>query len=88
MAFGNAKNPAHRKSYSNERNLFFSLRVRTQRLALGLKQSDLGEKVGMTPAQISELEGGRFVSDATRVSEIARALETTPDYLFGFKDDP
>ena len=46
MAFGNAKTPDKRKSYSNEKNLFFSEKIRVRRLELGLKQSELGKTDG------------------------------------------
>lgn len=88
MAIGNAKSPELRKSYSNEKNLIFSEKVRARRLELGLKQSDLAKMLSWKQSQVSGLEGGRFVDDAERVIAIAKALETTPNYLFGFTDEP
>lgn len=78
----------NRQSCTEEKNLFFSENVRRRREELGLTQTAFGEKVGLRQKQVSELEGGVFVQTAMRVVEIARALETTPDYLFGFRDEP
>jgi transcriptional regulator with XRE-family HTH domain len=79
--------PEQRKGCVNEKNLFFAENIRAFRLALGLKQSELGECLGMTTKQISELEGGRFVQDATRLVALCRALETDPNHLFGFREE-
>ena len=81
-------NPELRKNYKGEKNLFFSQNVRARRTELKLKQSDLAERMGIKQSQISDIEGGAFVEDAQRIVALCRALETTPDYLFGFKEEP
>lgn len=76
------------KTCTEEKNLFFSERVRLRRMELGLTQGQFAERLGVWQKQASELENGVFVQNAERIVEIARALETTPDYLFGFRDTP
>lgn len=88
MAIGNSKNPENRKAYDGKKIPLFCLRVRERRLQLGRKQSDLADTVGIKTSQVSELEGGRFPNDFDRIIAIIRALETTPDYLFGFREEP
>ncbi len=78
--------PKSRKNYKGEKNLFFSENVRARRIELGLKQSELAERIGFKQSQVSDIEGGSFVDDAMRVVTLCRALETTPDYLFGFTE--
>lgn len=87
MARGNAKSPEIRKSYTGKKLSEFYEKVRARRLALGLGQSELAERTGLKQSQISAIEGGRFPNDPDRVAIIARALETTPNYLFGFEDE-
>lgn len=77
-----------RKTCTEEKNLFFSDKIRQRRQELGLTQGQFAERLGVWQKQASELENGVFVQNAERVVEIARALETTPDYLFGFREEP
>lgn len=88
MAIGNAKKPEKRKGYAGKKISGFCKIVRERRLELGLKQADLSKATGYSQKQISELEGGAFPSSEERIIALARALETTPDYLFGFKEEP
>ena len=88
MAQGNAKPPEKRKTYKGKIISVFFAKIRARRLELGLKQSDVAESLGIAVSRISELEGGKFFDDPDRISDVARALETTPDYLFGFRDEP
>lgn len=77
-----------KKTCTEERNLFFSDNIRRRRLELGITQGEFAKRLGIWQKQASELENGVFVQSADRIVEIAKALETTPDYLFGFREEP
>ncbi len=88
MAGRKPKNPEDRKNYSGKEISLFSRRVRDRRIQLGLNQSQLASKTGYRQAQVSAIEGGVFVENFDRLVSLSRALETTPDYLFGFREEP
>lgn len=67
---------------------FFSENICRRRKGLGLTQAEFAQRAGLKQSQVSELENGRFVEYPERVVSLARALETTPDYLFGFREEP
>lgn len=81
-------NPESRKNYKGEKNIVFSQNIRARRIELGLKQSDLAMRIGIKQSQVSDMEGGAFIENANRLIALCRALETTPDYLFGFREEP
>lgn len=80
--------PDSRKGYSGKKISIFCEKARTRRMQLGLEQSNVADRTGLKQSRISELEGGKFFNDCDRIIALARALETTPDYLFGFRDEP
>lgn len=88
MARGNSKSPEARKSYDGKKVSEFAKKIRERRLQLDLDQAAIAEKVGVPQQRISKWEGGSFIDSPERVAALARALETTPDYLFGFKEEP
>jgi transcriptional regulator with XRE-family HTH domain len=57
-------------------------RVRTRRIALGMSQSTLGEKVGVTFQQIQKYENGYNRISASRLSQIADVLQVKEAYFF------
>jgi transcriptional regulator with XRE-family HTH domain len=57
-------------------------RVRTRRTVLGLSQTALGDKIGLTFQQVQKYERGANRISASRLFEIARVLEVTPMYFF------
>jgi transcriptional regulator with XRE-family HTH domain len=57
--------------------------IRMQRVKLGLSQSDLGSALGVTFQQIQKYERGANAVASTRISDLCRALEMTPNDLFG-----
>ena len=57
--------------------------IRMQRVKLGLKQTDLGNALGVTFQQIQKYENGTNAVASTRISDLCRALEMTPNDLFG-----
>ena len=56
--------------------------IRMQRVKLGLSQTDLGNALG-TFQQIQKYENGTNAVASTRISDLCRALEMTPNDLFG-----
>lgn len=80
--------PPKNKSYKTEETSFFSENIQRRRRELGITQGEFALRLGIWQKQVSELENGRFVESPQRVVDIARALETTPDYLFGFREEP
>ena len=88
MAGRKPKNPEDRKSYKGKNIPEFCQKIRDRRIKLDITQTDLAAKVGYSREQVSRLEGGAFPITEEKIIALARALETTPDYLFGFRDEP
>ena len=57
--------------------------IRMRRLKLGLSQTDLGNALGVSFQQIQKYENGTNAVASTRIYDLCRALETTPNDLFG-----
>ena len=57
--------------------------IRMRRLKLGLTQADLGNALSVTFQQIQKYENGTNAVASTRISDLCRALEITPNDLFG-----
>ena len=57
--------------------------IRTRRVKLGLSQTDLGNALGVTFQQIQKYERGANAVASTRIADLCRALEMTPNDLFG-----
>ena len=57
--------------------------IRMQRVKLGMSQMELGEALGVTFQQIQKYEHGRNAVASTRITNLCRALEMTPNDLFG-----
>ena len=54
-----------------------------QRVKLGLSQTELGNALGVTFQQIQKYERGTNAVASTRISDLCRTLEMTPNDLFG-----
>ena len=54
-----------------------------RRVKLGLRQTDLGNALGVTFQQIQKYENGTNAIASTRISDLCAALEMTPNDLFG-----
>lgn len=61
-------------------------RIAALRTALGLSQSQLAKKIGLSQATIGKLESG-ISSGSSHLHKIARALGTTAEYLTGETND-
>ncbi len=65
----------------------FGKKVKEKRLALGLTQEVLAEKIGISAKSLSQIElGNNFVS-AENLEAICLALNVTPRFLFDFQDE-
>ena len=60
-------------------------RIKEQRIAKGLTQEELGEKLGLKKSAIAKYENGR-VENIKRsvIKKMAKALECSPTYLLGY----
>ena len=65
----------------------FSERMKAMRIACDLTQDKLGEKLGMPGRRVRMYENGEQEPSVMRAAAIARALETSLDYLAGLKDE-
>jgi transcriptional regulator with XRE-family HTH domain len=61
-------------------------RIRTTRILRGLTQQKLGFSVGITFQQVQKYEQGKNGLSATRLIEVARALEVSVNYLLDVQD--
>ena len=66
----------------------FGTRVYEMRKKYGLKQSELGEKVGLTHKAISTIESGKRGTSFENLVELAYVFQVSTDYLLGITDDP
>jgi transcriptional regulator with XRE-family HTH domain len=57
--------------------------IRMQRLELKMTQSDLGKALGVTFQQIQKYENGKNAVAATRIGDLCRILEISPNDLIG-----
>ena len=58
-------------------------RIRMRRSFLNISQEKLAELIGVTFQQIQKYEHGRNAVASTRIADLCRALEITPNDLFG-----
>lgn len=63
-------------------------RIKERRLALGLTQDELGEKLGLQKSAIAKYENGR-VENIKRsvIFNMSKVLNCTPTYLMGWDED-
>jgi len=57
-------------------------RVRLRRLVLGLSQTTLGDKLGVSFQQVQKYERGANRISASRLHDLARALSVQPEFFF------
>lgn len=64
-------------------------RIKKMRVLRGLTQTELARKLGTTKQNIYKYENGIVTNiPSNKVEDIAHALNTTPQYLMGWEDDP
>ena len=64
----------------------FCFRLRQRRMQLGLKQPDVGARIGMSAATISSYEQGISFPPLDTVYRLAEALEVSFAWLVGLED--
>lgn len=62
-------------------------RLRAQRIRLGMTQEELAEALYVEKSIISYYENDKKEMRASGLAEIAKVLQTTPNYLLGFADN-
>ena len=60
--------------------------IRMRRLKLGLNQTELGDALGVSFQQIQKYENGTNAVASTRVPDLCRVIEISPNDLFGVSD--
>ena len=71
-----------------ENQNIFGSRVLEQRTKLGLKQAELGAKVGLSHKAISTIESGKRGTSLDKLVELSYTFRVSTDYLLGITDDP
>lgn len=71
--------------FSNE---IFANRIKFLRKQKNIKQSELGEKIGLTYTAISDIERGRRTTTIEKLVALADYFEVSIDYLMGRTDNP
>jgi transcriptional regulator with XRE-family HTH domain len=56
-----------------------------QRVKLGMSQTELGRAIGVSFQQIQKYERGTNAVASTRIPDLCRAIEMTPNDLFGVR---
>jgi transcriptional regulator with XRE-family HTH domain len=51
-------------------------------------QKDLGEAIGMSSNNVSEIEKGKKTTTSEKIAKICRHYHVSADYLLGLSDDP
>lgn len=69
----------------SNKNLGIGLKIRAKREELNITQAELGKRIGVSRNAIWKVENGDDNMTPERVEKFARALNTTPAYLVGWK---
>ena len=65
-----------------------SERIKNRRSELGMTQEDLAVKLGYTgKATVAKIEQSGDKVTVEKIYAIAKALETSPEYLLGYRDN-
>lgn len=73
-------------SQPNPTDVFVGSRIRMRRKMLGISQETLGQKIGLTFQQIQKYEKGTNRVGASRLADIAGALDVPVSFFFQEKD--
>lgn len=64
-------------------------RIRDRRNTLDMSQSELAERMGYNDrSTIAKIESGKNDLNQSKIKQMAECLQTTPEYLMGWTDDP
>lgn len=64
------------------------LKIKQRRLLLGMSQDELASKTGYKDrSSIAKIENGKVDLSISKVSEFAKVLKTTPEYLMGWEEN-
>ncbi len=66
----------------------FGQRVQEIRKPNHETQKDLGEAIGMSSNNVSEMENGKKTTVSEKIVKICRHYRVSADYLLGLSDDP
>lgn len=66
----------------------FAERVKELRIKKNIKQSELGEIVGLSDNAISDIERGYRLTSMEKLEALADYFEVSVDYLMGRTDNP
>jgi transcriptional regulator with XRE-family HTH domain len=66
----------------NAVDVYVGARIKARRSSMGMSQSKLGAALGLTFQQVQKYEKGMNRVGASRLSQIAKALEVTESYFF------
>jgi transcriptional regulator with XRE-family HTH domain len=72
----------------SQTDVLVGARVRFRRVELGLSQTALAERLGVTFQQVQKYERGTNRIGAGRLQVLARALDVPISYFFDTSDDP
>ena len=72
------------KQVKIKRLTVFALKIKTERLRLGMSQQDLADKCGSTRASISSYEYSGILPPLEKFILLCRAFDTTPNDFLGF----
>lgn len=65
----------------------FGRRLRALRKSRGEKQEELAAALGITKAQISDMETGKKTTTLEKFALICRHYQVSADYLLGFQEE-
>ena len=65
----------------------FGERVSVIRKQHGETQKMLGDTIGMSSNNVSEMEGGKKTTTSEKIAKICRHYHVSADYLLGLSDD-
>lgn len=71
---------------TGEAEIEMGQRIKLRRIEQRISQMELGEMLGVTFQQVQKYEKGANRVAGSRITEIARALKTTPNYLHGWDE--
>ncbi len=62
-------------------------RIRAQRIRIGMTQDELAETLCIPKSTISAYENDKIDIKVSRLIEISKVLNISPNFLLGYKDD-